>query len=73
MAKVSFSSLKLKVKEDIEEIESIRQKYHIPLASHLSILANIHEGTQSYIHYLEKFGIASVSLFFNNNHHSPAR
>ena len=53
-------------KEDIEEIESIRQKYHIPLSSHLSILANIHDGTQTYIQYLEEFSIAGVGTGFGS-------
>lgn len=47
-------------KEDIINIESIRQKYGIPLADHLSILSNIDDGLTQYTKYLEEFGIIDV-------------
>lgn len=58
LAQVSVS------KEDIENIESIRQKYHISLTDHLSILSNIEEGTNLYTKYLEEFGILGVLFGF---------
>lgn len=53
-------------KEDITSIESIRQKYRIPLTDHLSILSEIEDGVKIYTTQLEQFGILNVhppSLF----------
>lgn len=47
-------------KEDIANIESIRQKYGIPLADHLSILSNVDDGLTQYTKYLEEFDIIDV-------------
>ena len=47
-------------KEDITSIESIRQKYRIPLTDHLSILSEIEDGVKIYTTQLEQFGILSV-------------
>lgn len=50
-------------KEDIANIEALRQKYGIPLADHLSILSNIDDGLTQYTNYLEEFGIMDVYFF----------
>ena len=47
-------------KEDITSIESIRQKYRIPLTDHLSILSEIEDGVKIYTTQLEQFGILNV-------------
>ena len=49
-------------KEDIEQIEAIRQKYRISLADHLNVLANIEDGVHLYTKYLAEFGIMNVSF-----------
>ena len=49
-------------KSEIEEIESIRQKYHISLSDHISILLDMEEGIALYCKYLEDFGILSVCI-----------
>lgn len=48
--------------EDIMALESIRQKYHIPLSDHLSILSDIEDGVNMYARYLEEYGILQVTL-----------
>lgn len=52
-------------KEDIANIEALRQKYGIPLADHLSILSNIDDGLTQYTKYLEEFGIMDVYSFYH--------
>ena len=47
-------------KEDTTSIESIRQKYRIPLTDHLSILSEIEDGVKIYTTQLEQFGILNV-------------
>ena len=47
-------------KEDIIAIESIRQKYHIPLSEHLSILSDIEDGVNIYTRYLEEYEVIPV-------------
>ena len=42
-------------KEDIIAIESIRQKYRIPLTDHLSILSEIEDGVTIYTRHLARF------------------
>ena len=49
-------------KEDIIAIESIRQKYRIPLTDHLSILSEIEDGVTIYTRHLEEFEILNVAL-----------
>ena len=50
-------------KEDITSIESIRQKYRIPLADHISILSEIEDGVKIYTSKLGQFGILNVQSF----------
>ena len=50
-------------KSEIEEIESIRQKYHISLSDHISILLDMEEAVTLYCKYLEDFGILSVCIW----------
>ena len=49
-------------KEDIIAIESIRQKYRIPLTDHLSILSEFEDGVTIYTRHLEEFEILNVAL-----------
>lgn len=49
-------------KEDIEQIEAIRQKYRISLTDHLNVLANIEDGIHLYTKYLTEFDLMNVSL-----------
>ena len=48
-------------KEDILALESVRQKYHIPLSDHLSILSDIEDGMNLYARYLEEYGVLQVT------------
>lgn len=47
-------------KEDIEQIEAIRQRYRIALTDHLFVLTNIEDGLNLYTKYLADFEIMNV-------------
>lgn len=47
-------------REDILACESIRQRYHIPFAEHISILSDVEEGMTLYVKYLTEYEVISV-------------